>query len=355
MIFQQFRSLRVRLAILGFFTLVVIIIVALSLLMVTDEITVDRIPGSSAVDIEERTTVSPLVIFFAFLLAFPIALVAWWWAGRAVNPINEMSRLIDLIQSGSLDQRIELTDAVIELQTLADHFNNMLDRLAAQSRIQQQLIEEISHDLRTPLAVLSTNSDVILADTSANLTDYRASAELTSRTVLKLRKTIEELLANARFNNYTTGKSNNDLSSIVTQVVAVFHDAANAKGVQLKTKAPAQLFCAIDGMSVSRALSNLVDNAIRFSSKGNYVVIEAGVDKAMAYLSVTDQGLGILPAHQERMFERYWSTDNTNKHNHGIGLSIVKQVADAHKGLSVLSPIDAARGTCITLWFQINN
>jgi signal transduction histidine kinase len=352
MIPREFCSLRARLAVLGFFALMVTTLIVLAFLMATEQITINYTEGSLHPDIEEQSRLSPIFSLFAFLIAAPVAWIAWWWAGRAVNPINEISRLTQQIQGGSLNQRLELAGASTELQNLADNFNQMLDRLAMQSRIQHQLIEDISHDLRTPLAILATNSDVTLANASADMSDYRDSIELTSRTVLRLRSTIEELLTNARFNSYLTEQNQNDLTMIVHREIDEFREIASSKEVVLEARVPPQLFCAIEGLSVTRALRNLIDNAIQFSPHNGKVVIEAGTRETKAFLSITDQGPGIPPEHQAHMFERYWSCNKDSPLNRGIGLAIVRQVADAHKGLSVSSPVADGGGTRITLWFQ---
>lgn len=352
MTYRGGHSLRTRLAVLGFLALMVTLLVVLALLMATEQITINYLESALQADVEEHTTLSPLFALVALLMATPAAGIAWWWAGRAVNPIHDITHLTQQIQSGSLDQRLALTGASSELQNLADHFNQMLDRLALQSRLQHQLIEDISHDLRTPLAVLATNADVTLADDSASLSDYKESIALTSRTVVRLRATIEELLTNARFNSYLTEQHHNDLTVIVHQAIEAFQDIASDKAVTLEARVPPQLFCAMEGVSVSRALRNLIDNAIQFSPNNGSVVIAAGTQDGKAFLSVTDEWSGIPPEHQTRIFDRYWSCKNGAPLNRGIGLALVKQVADAHKGLHVLSPVSDGGGTRITLWFQ---
>lgn len=352
MILGGVHSLRARLAVLGFLALMITFLAALALLMATEQITVTQPQQSSYTEVEENIRLPSLFVLIAFSLIVPVGGVAWWWAGRAVHPIHEIVRLTKEIQSGSLDQRLKLKGASTELQNLADHFNQMLDRLAMQSHLQHQLIEDISHDLRTPLTVLATNADVTLADETADVSDYQESIQLTARTVLRLRTTVEELLTNARFNKYLTEQSHNDLAIIVGQAVDACRDIAVNKSVILEVRVPSQLFCAIDGLSVSRALRNLIDNAIQFSARQGRVVIEAGTYAEKAFLSVTDQGPGIPPAYQTHIFERYWSSKKDAPLNRGIGLALVKQVADAHKGVSVLSPVKNGGGTCFTLWFQ---
>jgi signal transduction histidine kinase len=342
-------SFRVRLALLGFVGVLVPLVVLLGVSVSVDERSVADASGELTV----RTRgLSPWVPVSAALLALPAAAAAWWWAGRAVRPIERITEVADEIQATSLDRRIHLEDAPREVQALADSFDRMLDRLAAASDVQRRLVEDTSHQLRTPLAVLATGTDVALADPDADAGDLREALEATKRTVDQLRSTVDDLLAGARARQHDAARTGNDLVALVEAARATYAGAAAADGVGIRVTSPDQLMAAIDGAPVGRAIASLIENAIRHAPPGTAVEVEVGVAGARAFVAVTDHGPGIGAEDRERVFDRYWSGDAAAD-GLGIGLAIVRQVGEAHEGVDLTSPVDAAGGTRITLWFRV--
>jgi len=347
-----FQSLRGRLALLCFLVTMTIAFLLLSLFF-SSEVNVVTMEDQTQRVVEEESYVSTWVALIMFFLTFPIALLSWIWAGVVVRPIVDITHTASDIQLGSLDRRIDMPHALVEFQNLAQQFNRMMDRLAEESKIQAQLIENTSHEIRTPLAILATNTEVMLADPAPSLESYGASTELTAKTVSRLRTTVEELLSGATFTSMKIGQIDNDLSVVAHRVASLFREKAQDTDVVVETSLPNQLLCAFDGSSVERALSNLLDNAIRFSPPGGVVTITVGKEKNRAFASVEDNGKGIDTAEHDRVFDRYFSSaDGTSSHQ-GIGLAIVKQVASAHDGISLESPTRGDHGTRFTLWFQL--
>lgn len=108
----------------------------------------------------------------------------------------------------------------------------------------------------------------------------------------------------------------------------------------------------IDGASIGRAVGNLIDNAVKHSPEGGTVGIVVGERRSRAFVSVTDGGTGIVHEDVPHIFDRYWTADPEVGEGHGIGLALVKQVADAHGGIEVESPLGPDGGTRFTLWFD---
>jgi signal transduction histidine kinase len=348
-------SLRLRLAAVGLVGVLVPLLVLLAVSLVSDETTTT----TASADVTERTRgLSPWVPVTAALLAVPAAVGAWWWAGRAVGPIRRITTVADDIQATSLDRRIHLADAPAEVQALADSFDRMLDRLAAASDVQRRLVEDTSHQLRTPLAVLATNADVALADPDATTDDLRDALRSTRATVDRLCTIVDDLLADARAQHHTAAGAGNDLVVIATHARDVYADAAHARGVDIRVTAPPQLTAAVDGPSVARSVGSLIDNAIRHSPPGGVVAVEVGTTDGRAFVAVTDQGPGIDAEHRDRIFDRYWSTGSAphaasaDDERLGIGLAVVRQVGDAHEGVVVESPLGPEGGTRFTLRFR---
>ncbi len=296
-------------------------------------------PDGRQISIESSSGDVPTAVpVVAIALAGSAAVAVWFWSERAVRPMQRITALADEIQAGSLDRRLGLDGAATEAQELGDSFDRMLDRLERASRTQQQLIEDTSHELRTPLAALAVNNEVIRSHPDPNADDYKASLDRGDALIARLQLTIDELLKDARARTHEARQVDNDLMAIVNRV-AEQHRTVNPSSPLLVT-GPEELRLAIDGPSIERMLTNLVENAARFSPSDTPIEVEVSEDPPT--LSVTDHGPGIAREDLPRLFDRYFRADQGE--GHGIGLALVKQVADAHGSIEVDSPANA-RGT----------
>ena len=350
------RSLRLRLAVPAFLTLMVIVFGVLGSFLTHEEVIVVETSGTffSTSDTNEELIVSPWLLPLLAISAVAVARLTWWWAGRLVRPIEQIAAMTDEIQTGSLDRRLDIVDAPDEIVRLAGSFDRMLERLSVEAGIQRQLLENTSHEMRTPLAILATNTDVMLADPEPTLESYRSGTELTARTVHRLRLTIEELLTAARFDGYAVAQVGNDLSAIMRDELDRHADAARLARTPLIANGPDRLLCDIDGKGVGRALSCLIDNAIRYSAPGRPIRVTTGMHGEQAFVSVEDEGPAITEDERELVFQRYWRGDSTGRDGHGIGLSIVKQVADAHEGVSIETPSGGRPGKRFVMRFRVS-
>lgn len=351
----RLRSLRVQLALLGAVAVVVPLLLLLTVVFATTSSEVSMAPGADAdetfaIESSSNDGVAAEVVVAAAVLAIAAIAAVWWWSGRAVAPMQAIAGVANRIQGGSLDQRIGLEGAAAEVQGLGDSFDRMLARLQQASATQQALIEDASHELRTPLAALAVNNEIILANPDPTAEDYRSHAERNEALIARLQTTIDDLLMDARSRHQEVRQVDNDLMAIVGRVVDQ-HRALNPE-VPVLVRGPVELFVGIDGPSVQRALVNLMENAARYSPPGLPIEIDVGGD-AKPTLSVTDHGPGIAAADMPHVFDRYYRrADDPSDRGSGIGLALVKQVADAHGSIAVTSPVaPSERGTRFTLTF----
>ena len=212
--------------------------------------------------------------------------------------------------------------------------------------------------------MLAANADVALADRDAGADELRAAVQASRDTVDRLRALVDDLLAEARARHHTTARSGNDLVALARAAGDTYGPRARARGVVLRLEAPDRLAAAVDGGPVGRAVACLVDNAVRHAPPGTTVDLAVGTVGDRAFVAVTDAGPGIDPAHHARVFDRYWTGGTDGRPGDapgdggapgeglGIGLSVVKQVADAHEGVEVASPLGPDGGTRVTLWFR---
>jgi signal transduction histidine kinase len=277
-----------------------------------------------------KWTIVALIALFLLSMA-----VGWVMSGRVLRPVEEITNVARDIQASDLSRRIGLEGPDDEITRLAATFDNMLERLDRAFSSQRRFLADTSHDLRTPLAVIRSNVDVVADDEQATLADWQEVGGIVQRTTEKMSEMIDGLLATARLQ---TGKAQAvamNLGDLVTAKSAELAKPLAEKGVTLVTEISPAL---VEGVVVSldRALTNLIDNAIVVSEPGSVIRIGAGTDRGWAWMAVTDQGPG-LPEEPEggRI---------------GLGLSIVEQIAEAHEGALVSTPGPAGKGTTMTIW-----
>ncbi|MEV4067945.1 HAMP domain-containing sensor histidine kinase [Nonomuraea dietziae] len=346
---RPWRSLRVGLAVLGFLAIYLPALLLFGVVLVTDtETTFQTIDGVESVrSVSAHRSAWPTWTVVA--LAPAAAAVAWWWAGRAVRPLDRVRAVAEDIGATDLGRRIALDGGPAEVVALAASFDAMLDRLEQAAATQRRLIEETSHELRMPLAVLMTNAEVLLAHPSPTLEVYRGGLLRSQAAAARLQTTIDELLAEARGRARAIDRRPSDLVAVVGGVVDHAAPLAAGKEIALSVSGPAVAECSIDEPTVSRALSNLIDNAVRYAPPGTAVEIAIEAADAEVAVTVTDHGAGIAAEERERIFQRFWR-GRRDVPGTGLGLPIARQIALAHGGdLVVTSPGPSGDGCAFRL------
>lgn len=300
-------SMRLRLAVLGVIGVVTPMLVLLAVAAWTSEETEVDVDGSASTT---ASGLSPWIPVTIGMFVVPAAIVAWWWAGRAVEL---QARTIDAVEA------------------------------------ERRLIEDVSHQLRTPIAVLLANADVTLADPSATVDDLRSALLASRRTGESMQIVVEQLLAGARAHRLAADRARTDLVPIVTGICRIHADRAAARGITLRRTGPGRLTAAVDATSLSRALDAIVDNAVRHAPAGSdvSVAVSGGADgDGAAVISVTDAGPGVPAEHQRDLFRRYWTSDPDHS---GIGLAIVAEAARDAFEVELTSPTTSTGGTTVTI------
>ncbi|MEV8630413.1 HAMP domain-containing sensor histidine kinase [Streptosporangium sp. NPDC051023] len=335
---RPWRSLRARLAVLGFLAIYVPPLLLFGVILVTDTETTSQVVNGVESIRSVSVHRSPWLMWSVLAFAPAAAALAWWLAGRAVRPIDRVRAVAEDIGGTDLSRRIGLDHGPVEVMALAASFDAMLDRLEQAAATQRRLIEETSHELRIPLSVLVTNAEVLLAHPAPTMEVYRRGLERSGAAAVRLRATIDELLVDARGRARGIDRRPVDLVAVVGGVAENAGVLAAKKGIGLVVTGPPAAVCSVDEPTVSRAISNLVDNAIRYAPAGSTVEIDVEVTESEAGVVVTDHGAGIPADERDHVFQRFWR-GRRDIPGTGLGLPIARQIALAHGGdLTVRSP-----------------
>ena len=330
------RSFRAQLALAGFAAIYVPVLALFGVTYVTEDESVTTVNGVESVTASSSHDLGWVEL--AVLLLAPVAMaLAWWWAGRAVRPIERIRTVAEHIEAVDLGERIALGSGPTELVQLAGSFDAMLDRLHLAAGRQREVLDEISHELRTPIAVLVTNADVRLARHEAEPDWLREGLEQSRRTAERMRLILDRLLVDARSFAYTTDRHAADLMDVVRAVCSELRVVGAGRDVDVAIEGPPTVTGPWDTALVARALTNLLDNAVRQSPVASTVRVRVRDDGSVVEIAVSDEGAGIPSDQVDRVFERSWSGSTAG--GRGLGLAITRQVAQAHGGdVTVRSP-----------------
>jgi len=256
----------------------------------------------------------------------------WWLATRAISPIHDISAAASRISDGDLSHRINAEDTDNELGQLASVLNSTFARLEASFIRQQQFTADASHELRTPVTVILSQTQATLAR-ERSPSEYRETIEACQRAAQRMRALTEALLVLARIDagQETINREEIDLSHISLQCSDLLRPLAKEHQIEIRTDLqPAK--CLAQPQQIAQVISNIVINAILYNNKGGKVTITTNLDNEWAILTVADTGPGIQAEHLNRIFERFYRADKSRsgaKAGAGLGLAISKAIVDA--------------------------
>ena len=272
----------------------------------------------------------------------PIALLlvsfaGWLLAGAALRPVERMRREADAISLAEPSRRLPVPETRDELARLGATLNSMLDRLHRSVRREQRFLDEASHELRTPLAVLRMELDLALsrARTPEELHDALRSA---SRETDRLVRLAEDLLvlSRERDGSVPVHRQETSIADLLDQVAAGARPRMGSKGVGIDVECERGLTAVLDPARIRQALDDLVDNAIHHGGEGVQIRLRASREDGWVRLAVADTG----PGYPEPVLgdEPGLSTsDGDGAPRLGLGLAIVRAIAQAHGGALVVA------------------
>lgn len=291
-----------------------------------------------------------LSLVFAGLTVWLLGLLGGWWlAGRAMRPIARISDIATRIAADNLAERIDQAGTDDELDALAGILNQTFDRLHAAFERQRQFTADASHELRTPVTILLTETQRILKRPRSS-EEYQEALATCRDAAIRMRSLTEALLLLARQEDATTSHEPCDLSVVAAEALKRLAPLAVERSIKLSsTLDPAP--CLGDAPALAILFDNLISNAItHHHGEGNVWIETRREPDGTACFHVIDDGLGIAPEDLPQLFERFYRVDkarNARDGHSGLGLAIARSIAESHKGhLSVESQL--GQGTTFT-------
>jgi len=269
----------------------------------------------------------------ALAIVAVLALLAGWFvAGRMLRPIRTITRTARRISSTSLHERLALDGPQDELKELGDTLDDLFGRLDAAFEAQRQFVANASHELRAPLTRQRALIQVALADPDANFTSLRTAHERVLASERHLEQMLDALLTLTRGQAGVQRREHLDLAALASKALLARESEAAGRDVDVRA-ALATAPAAGDPRLLERLIANLLDNAIRHNTSGGHVEITTGTRDRHAFMSITNTGPTVPPEQIQRLFQPFQRLNGArtqHKGGHGLGLSIVQAIANAH-------------------------
>lgn len=288
---------------------------------------------------EIEKTLTRLGLIIAVIIPMGVALACfagWILARRFLSPVDRMIQQARKITAAYLKSRLPRTFTKDELDRLAETLNEMIDRLEASTRAVQEFSSNVSHEFKTPLAIIRGEIDLALRKARSQ-EDLRQTIGVISEEVDGLIRLVDDLMFLVRSDakQLSLQKKNLDLAPVLEQVLRLYHERARQAGIELALEAPVDARVLGDEIYLKRLFTNLLDNAIKFTESSGKVIVGIGMSgSGKVTVKVEDTGGGIDPETLKNLGTRFYRADQArSKEGAGLGLSIVKAICEAHQGV----------------------
>lgn len=283
--------------------------------------------------------------------ALGVALLAGaWLARRALAPVRWLASTTAAVVHGhDLSARVPLRRTGNELDWLSQLFNLMLARNEALVVGMRQALDNVAHDLRTPLTRLRSSAEIALRsdDPHAAPGALADAIEETDRVLTMLRTLMD--VSEAEAGVMRLERERTDLASAAAEVRELYEHVADESGIELHVAGHPGAWASADRVRMRQAIGNLVDNALKYTPRGGRVDVEVRRLEDAIELVVRDTGMGIAAEDRERIWERLYRADRSRtQRGLGLGLSFVKAIVEAHGG-TVAVDSETGRGARFTI------
>jgi signal transduction histidine kinase len=258
-----------------------------------------------------------------------------FFAWRALRPVRDLIQALQsMLTTGRLTMRAPVTETGDELDELSTMFNSMLDRIAVLISGMQSALDNVAHDLRTPITRLRGTAELALQteQSEATLRDALVNCLEESDRIHAMLNTLMDI-SEAEHGVMKLERKPLNVQDLVIQSIELYRDVAEDKAIQLSASVPPELSLHADRNRMLQSLTNLLDNAIKYTPPGGQVTMTATQGDHHLVLTITDTGIGIPAEDLPHIWDRLYRGDKSrSQRGLGLGLSFVKAIVQAHHG-----------------------
>ena len=298
---------------------------------------------------------------FSLLFLLPLTVILTGLSGvflvqLTLRPVDQMIETIHQITAENLKLRLIIPGTKDEIEALAKTFNQMIARLDEAFTTQRQFMEDISHELKTPLSVLKGELEVTLKKIRS-AQEYETTLRSSLEEVNHLAGIVENLLTLARFDAKTTTLQAVpvDLNVLLKDALEAIQVLAAQKNITLRLNSAHTADILADKNQLKRLVLNILDNAIKYTQPGGKIFMDLRQEKDSVDIDITDTGIGIPESELPHIFDRFYRVDKSRSSiGFGLGLSIAQSIAMAHGG-KIYAKANVPQGTIFTISLPVKS
>lgn len=292
-------------------------------------VSTDSIADSMAILEENADIVAVIIVVTMAVLAFFAGMVM-------VKPFRRITDSIGAVTEGYDDNYLH-ENAYTETRLISEAFNRMLGRMKALDDSRQEFVSNVSHELKTPLTSMKVLADSLLAQNDAPVELYQEFMGDLSEEIERENKIINDLLSLVKMDKTaaTLNIKSENINDLVEKILKRLRPIAASRNVEVVYESFRPVNAEVDEMKLSLAVSNLVENAIKYNHEGGWVHVSLNADHKYFYVEVADSGIGIPADSVEHIFERFYRVDKSHSREiggTGLGLAIARNAVVMHRG-----------------------
>ena len=270
------------------------------------------------------------------LLMIVVLALAFIISGRFLKPLNKLVRTINNLQEGYMDEKVDV-EGYNEIKQIQKALNQVLHKIKTLESSRQEFVSNVSHELKTPLTSVKVLADSLLAQEDVPSELYKEFMLDITEEIDRENKIINDLLTLVKLDKSSsdiniTSVNINDLLELVLKRL---RPIAQTRNIELVYESYRVVMVEVDEVKLSLALTNLIENAIKYNIEDGWVRVSLNADHKYFYVKVSDSGVGIPEEEQDLIFDRFYRVDKARSRGTGgtgLGLSITKNVVLMHKG-----------------------
>lgn len=284
--------------------------------------------------------------------AIIILAVALFWANHLLKPFGRMTHSLEEIQTGYGEEQLMISD-YSETEAISDAFNQMLGRMRVIDESRQEFVSNVSHELKTPLTSMKVLADSLLGQEDVPAELYKEFMGDIAEEIERENKIINDLLSLVKMDK-SAGSLNIsvvNVNELLETIMKRLRPIAEKQNVELVLESFRPVSAEIDEVKISLALTNLVENAIKYNKPEGWVHVSLNADHKYFFVRVEDSGIGIPEESLEHIYERFYRVDKSHSREiggTGLGLAITRNAVLMHRG-AIKAHSKEGEGTIFTV------